>query len=229
MSCRLLTQLLENPCKKFGRDREVALAYLNLILVGSLRILESNRSKISQASVRVGGYISIENNLESRIRFVRKAGSRSASKWKAGSRFVWTWCEDAHYHNEDTQHCRSSRNYWARARSVCQCCRFSLLSLGSGSAQESRILIRIKVIRTRRIQIRIQTNSDPKDWNTRTRTSFHDFTQFLEPWDGKASPFLAWLRTRCPVACWPLRGRQGPAPAAPIGWMLLLLQHHFWR
>jgi hypothetical protein len=51
-------------------EREVFLAHLNLMLVGSLIILESNRSKISQASVRVGGYISIENNLESRIRFV---------------------------------------------------------------------------------------------------------------------------------------------------------------
>jgi hypothetical protein len=36
-------------------DREVFVAYLNLMLVGSLRILESNRSKISQASVGVGG------------------------------------------------------------------------------------------------------------------------------------------------------------------------------
>jgi hypothetical protein len=58
---RLLTQLLEKHFKKFGMDREVFLAYLNLMLVGSLRILESNRSKISQASIRVGGYISIEN------------------------------------------------------------------------------------------------------------------------------------------------------------------------
>jgi hypothetical protein len=50
-------------CKKFGMDTgSEVLDYLNLMLVGSLRILESNRSKISQASVRVGGYISIENN-----------------------------------------------------------------------------------------------------------------------------------------------------------------------
>ncbi len=62
MPCRLLTQLLEKNCKKFGMDREVFLAYINLMLVGSLRILESKRSKISQASVRVGSYISIENN-----------------------------------------------------------------------------------------------------------------------------------------------------------------------
>jgi hypothetical protein len=81
--------------------------------------------------------------------------------------------------------------------SACQCCRFSLLPLGSGPAQESRILIRTKVSRTRNTvgylglgpnpdssksvdpdQDSIQTNSDPKDCNT--RTSFYDSTPFLK-------------------------------------------------